>query len=120
MLLNEEKVLRDLGLYERRVLSQEEQLELGARMHDRQRQHTAAVLKKVTEQYHGPPSPQRVMSAEEMQESNDRIYKQPLQKAKETHEKLFQTYVLAEEAKFAYGKLSVEKQKEVSERLSKK
>ena len=120
MLLNEEKILRDLGLYERRVLSQDEQAELGARLHDRQRVHTAEVLKKLTTEFHGDHSPARVMTPAEIQQSNERIYTQPLEKAKEAYDKLFHKYVLDEEVKHAYGKLSLEKQKEVADRLTKR
>jgi hypothetical protein len=120
MLLNEEKVLRDLGLYERRVLSTEEQLELGARLHDRQRQHTSEMIKKLTAAFHGDASPPRTLTPSELQESVERIYKQPMEKAKSSHEKLFQMYVLDEEAKYAYAKLTVEQQAEVATRLSKR
>lgn len=111
---------RDVDHTEKRCLSPDEQIELGARLHDRQREHTKKVLTELESKFHPNTSPKRVLTADELKASTDHVYTQPLEKKRNNLEKLIQKYVYDEDEKKSKLKLTLEQQKAMGERLSSK
>lgn len=111
---------KDVDPSELRCLSPEEQLELGSRLHDRQREHSSKVLAELKVKFHGENSPKRVLTAEELSKSTERIYKEPMERKQANLDKLVQRYVFDEEDKYVKPKLSLEQMKAMGERLHKK
>ena len=105
---------------ERRTLTADEQRDLGERLHDTQQKHTAKVLEELSALYKPNTSSRTVMTSEEIKASNERIYNQPMERKKTNMEKLLQKYVFDEEEKLSKVKLSLERQKAMADRLSKK
>ena len=112
---NEEKLLRELGHHERRVLTPEEQHDLGSRLHDKQREHTQKLREQLKTVYLSP-SPKRQLSKEEQDTSNKRIYYSVLEKTRDDLQHLFEQYVLASD--LPKSKLSLDQQQALANRLS--
>jgi hypothetical protein len=111
---------KELDPSEQRCLSPDEQIELGSRLHDRQRDHSTKVLAELKVKYHGGNSPKRVLTAEELSVSTQRIYKEPMERKQVNLEKLVQRYVFDEEEKYVKPKLSLERMKAMGDRLTQK
>lgn len=105
---------------ERRTLTADEQRDLGERLHDIQRKHTAKIMEELNSLYKPNTSSRTVMTSDEIKASNERIYNQPMERKKTNMEKLLQKYVFDEEEKLSKVKLSLERQKAMADRLSKK
>lgn len=102
---------------ERKTLSLEEQQALGARLHDLSTTQKKKKLEELEKQVY-PPEERRTFDSEAIAASNDRIYRQPMDKKKKDMEKLLQTYVYEPEAKLPKVKLGKEQQQAMADRLS--
>ncbi|CUF96682.1 peptidyl-prolyl cis-trans isomerase D, putative [Bodo saltans] len=109
---------KELDPSEQRCLSPDEQIELGSRLHDRQREHSTKVLAELKVKYHGGNSPKRVLTGEELSVSTQRIYKEPMERKQANLDKLVQRYVFDVEEKYVKPKLSLEKMKAMGDRLT--
>ena len=116
----DDKIVRDIGGYERRVLTVEEQVELGSRLHDRQNIHSKQVREDLNKTYCAPLFPARSLSPVQVKESNTRIYNEPVERKQRNMNKLLKEYVYDIQEKYACRKLQPEQLKELAQRLTKK
>lgn len=114
---NEQMVMRELGLHERRVLTISDQEDMARRLHDQTIAHAQQKLGKLKETYLSRP-PSRSLSPQIQKESAIRMHDAAMDHARKTHEKLFQTYVAAMELE--KKKLTVDEQHAMADRLSKR
>lgn len=112
--------LKELDASERRCLTADEQMELGSRLHDRQREHSKKLLEELDSKFNRTISPSRVLSPDELRTSTERVYREPMERKRNNLEKLIQRYVYDEEDKQSKMKLTVDQQKAVADRLSSK
>jgi hypothetical protein len=114
---NEERVLRELGRLERRVLSQDEQLDLATRLHDKWQEHVKQSREELREQYLRPLSPSKKLEIDQQKAMASRLHDECMVKTKEEMKKLHEEYVESKE--LPKLKLSVEQQQAMADRLSK-
>ena len=111
----EEQMLRSLGLQERRVLSSDEEHELGARLHDQQREYSKKVAAKLKEKYL-PEIPKRALTPDVQKASAVRMHDETMERAKKNLSGLVAQYMPEPEHK----KLDPETQRAMADRLSQK
>jgi hypothetical protein len=105
------------GHHEGRALSYEEQQNLGTRLHDQQVAKKATMMADLEKKLHPDPE-RRFFSKKDIETSNERIYREPMQKKQKGLEQLIQKYVLDEDAKIPKKKLSRVQQQTMADRLS--
>ena len=103
--------------HESRALTQEEQSNLGTRLHDQQRAKKQQMMDELDRKIH-PPTERRVFTQKDIDISNQRIYREPMEKKQRGMEKLVRQYVLDEDAKIPRKKLSKPQQEAMANRLS--
>ena len=114
---NEEKVLRELGRHERRILTPDEQHDLATRLHDKQREHTQEVKQKLTETYLRPLSPERHLTPEQQRSMGTRLHDVCMEKTKEDMKKLQDKYIFSKQ--LPHTRLKKSDQEAMADRLSK-
>jgi hypothetical protein len=111
----EEQMMRSLGLQERRVLSGDEEHELGVRLHDQQREYSKKVATQLKDKYL-PEIPRRALTPDVQKASAVRMHDETMARAKKNLSGLVEQYMPAPEKK----KLDPAAQKAMADRLSQK
>lgn len=88
----EEQVTRSLGLQERRVLSPDEEHELGARLHDQQREKSKRVSEELKQKYL-PALDRRALTPDVQKASAKRMHDETMERAKKNLDGLVDKYV---------------------------
>ena len=102
---------------EQKTLSHDEQRELGTRLHDVSSGKKKEMLATLERSLY-PPKERRTFDAEAIAKSNDRIYREPMEKKQKGLEKLLQTYVYDHEDRLPKVRLSKDQQQAMADRLS--
>jgi hypothetical protein len=111
----EDQVSRSLGPQERRVLSADEEHELGVRLHDQQREYSKKVMTKLNEKYL-PEIPRRALTPDVQKASAARMHDETMARAKKNLDALVDQYVHSRMPE--KKKLDPDSQKAMAERLS--
>lgn len=110
----EERVMRSLGRQERRVLSPEEEHELGHRLHDQQREYSKKVMTKLKDTYL-PVVERRTLTPDVMKASAVRMHDETMERAKKNLDALVDEYVYSRMPE--KKKLDLATQQEMANRL---